>query len=50
MPNVNMEQMKGTYRTREMTRGKLLKQGLRLEYLSLGWNAIAGTGAVITGL
>lgn len=27
----------------------LLQRGLRLEYLSLGWNAIAGTVAVVTG-
>jgi divalent metal cation (Fe/Co/Zn/Cd) transporter len=32
------------------TRQALLQRGLRLEYLSLGWNAIAGTGAVLTGL
>jgi divalent metal cation (Fe/Co/Zn/Cd) transporter len=50
MPIVNLEQMNGTYRTQETTRGKLLQQGLRLEYVSLGWNALAGTGAVITGL
>ena len=27
-----------------------MQRGLRLEYLSLGWNVIAGTGAVLTGL
>jgi len=32
------------------TRGRLLQRGLRIEYLSLGWNAIAGTGAVLIGL
>jgi divalent metal cation (Fe/Co/Zn/Cd) transporter len=32
------------------TRVALLQRGLRLEYLSLGWNAIAGTGAVLAGL
>jgi divalent metal cation (Fe/Co/Zn/Cd) transporter len=31
-------------------RARLLQRGLRLEYLSLGWNVIAGAGAVITGL
>jgi divalent metal cation (Fe/Co/Zn/Cd) transporter len=43
--------MKAAHHTKEMnTRGTLLQRGLRLEYLSLGWNAIAGTGAVLTGL
>lgn len=27
-----------------------MQRGLRLEYLSLGWNAIAGTAAMVTGL
>ncbi|MBO0796911.1 MAG: hypothetical protein J2P36_39025, partial [Ktedonobacteraceae bacterium] len=43
--------MKSVHQVKETrTRGRLLQQGLRLEYLSLGWNAIAGTGAVLTGL
>lgn len=43
--------MKGTHQTpEEDPRKKLLQRGLRLEYLSLGWNAIAGTVAVVTGL
>lgn len=42
--------MKGVHQTKEVNlRGSLLQRGLRLEYLSLGWNAIAGTGAVVTG-
>jgi divalent metal cation (Fe/Co/Zn/Cd) transporter len=32
------------------TRRTLLQRGLRLEYLSLGWNGIAGTTAVVIGL
>ena len=31
-------------------RGVLLKRGFRLENISLGWNLIAGTGAVIAGV
>lgn len=31
-------------------RKRLLQRGLRLEYLSLGWNTVAGTVAVVTGL
>ena len=31
-------------------RGILLKRGLRLEYISLGWNLIEGTVAVIAGV
>lgn len=43
--------MKVAHQTKEAaTRERLLHRGLRLEYLSLGWNAIAGTGAVLTGL
>lgn len=46
-----MPPMKIAHQTKETnTRGRLLQRGLRLEYLSLGWNAIAGTGAVLTGL
>lgn len=42
--------MEAAHETKEVnSRGKLLQRGLRLEYLSLGWNAIAGTGAVVTG-
>jgi divalent metal cation (Fe/Co/Zn/Cd) transporter len=43
--------MKAVHQTKVMNpRGRLLQRGLRLEYLSLGWNAIAGTAAVVTGL
>jgi divalent metal cation (Fe/Co/Zn/Cd) transporter len=43
--------MKAAQQVKETnTRVALLHRGLRLEYLSLGWNAIAGTGAVLTGL
>lgn len=46
-----MAPMKAAHQTKETnTRGRLLQRGLRLEYLSLGWNVIAGTGAVLTGL
>lgn len=46
-----IDPMKSAHQTKETnTRRTLLQRGLRLEYLSLGWNAIAGTGAVITGL
>jgi transposase len=46
-----MYPMKAAHQVKETnTRGALLQRGLRLEYLSLGWNAIAGTGAVLTGL
>ncbi|WP_220197959.1 hypothetical protein [Ktedonospora formicarum] len=33
-----------------MGRTVLHTRGLRLEYLSLGWNAIAGTAAVVTDI
>lgn len=43
--------MKTAHQTQAVNpRGRLLQRGLRLEYLSLGWNAIAGTAAVATGL
>jgi divalent metal cation (Fe/Co/Zn/Cd) transporter len=46
-----IDPMKAAHQTKETnTRRTLLQRGLRLEYLSLGWNAIAGTGAVMTGL
>ena len=46
-----MDPMKAAHQTKETnTRETLLQRGLRLEYVSLGWNAIAGTGAVLTGL
>ncbi len=46
-----MHSMKTAHQMKEInTRGRLLRRGLHLEYLSLGWNAIAGTGAVLTGL
>jgi divalent metal cation (Fe/Co/Zn/Cd) transporter len=43
--------MKAADQTKERNlRGRLVQRGLRLEYLSLGWNAIAGTAAVMTSL
>src|SRR6266568_2824341 len=46
-----IDPMTVAHQTKETnTRRILLQRGLRLEYLSLGWNVIAGTGAVITGL
>lgn len=43
--------MKAAHHTKEThTRRTLLQRGLRLEYLSLGCNSIAGTTAVMTGL
>lgn len=41
-----MDPMKAVHHTKETnTRRTLLQRGLRLEYLSLGWNAIAGQAA-----
>jgi divalent metal cation (Fe/Co/Zn/Cd) transporter len=38
------------HETTTRARSRLVRRGLHLEYLSLGWNAIAGTGAVLAGL
>jgi len=46
---MNVEERHGITKETK-TRRTLLLRGLRLEYLSLGWNGIAGTTAVVIGL